>query len=120
MKSKDVIKDKNLRDILDDIEKMATTLFGDKLKEIILYGSYARNNQIRGSDIDFMFLFNEDKNEIIKYRDKISDIMVDLSLKYDILISISEASILDFNEYVSYVPFYSNVYNEGIEIYAGR
>ena len=118
VKEKECLKDENLLNIMEDVKRMATETFGRKLKEIILYGSYARNDQTRESDLDIMFLFDEDRQEIIKYRDQIVDIMVELSLKYDLLVSITESSIMDFKEYVNYVPYYSNVYNEGVEIYA--
>lgn len=118
MKQKHQIKDEKLLAILDDIEQRGTEAFGSKLKEIILYGSYATNRQTHESDLYIMFLFDESEEEIIKYRDQIVDIMVDLSLEYDVVVSITESSVENFNSYVSYVPFYSNVYNEGVEIYA--
>ncbi len=120
MKKKRYIKDENLLAILDEVKRRGTESFGSKLKEIILYGSYARNQQTHESDLDIMFLFDENEDKIAKYRDQIVDIMVDLSLKYDVVVSITENSVQNFNAYVSYVPFYSNVYNEGVEIYAGR
>jgi predicted nucleotidyltransferase len=118
VRNKEHIKDENLLNILDDVKRMSTGIFGSKLKEIILYGSYARQRQSPESDMDIMFLFDESRDEIIKYRDRIVDIMVELSLKYDVLISITESSLQDFKEYVNYVPFYSNVYKEGVEVYA--
>lgn len=118
MKQKHLIKDEKLLAILADIERMGTESFGSKLKEIILYGSYARNLQTHESDLDIMFLFDESEEEIIKYRDQIVDIMVDLSLEYDVVVSITENSVERFNSYIGYIPFYSNVHNEGVEIYA--
>ena len=118
MKQKHQIKDEKLLAILDDIERRGTKSFGHKLKEIILYGSYATNRQTHESDLDIMFLFDESEEEIIKYRDQIVDIMVDLSLEHDLVVSITESSIKNFNSYIGYIPFYSNVYNEGVEIYA--
>jgi len=118
MKKKEQIKNKSLLKILEDIRLIGIESFGEKLKEIILYGSYASGRQTDGSDVDIMFLFNENNKEISRYRDKIADIMVDLSLKYDVLVSITENSVEDFERYVSYIPFYENVYNEGVEIYA--
>lgn len=118
MKNKHHIKDEKLLAALEDVKQMGAEIFGDKLKEIILYGSYARKQQTHESDMDIMFLFDGDQNEIVKYRDSIVDIMVELSLKYDVLVSITENSVRDFKEYAGYVPFYSNVYDEGVEVYA--
>jgi predicted nucleotidyltransferase len=119
MRKRSEIKNKSLLRILDDVKQMALEMFGDSLKEIILYGSYARENQTGESDVDILFLFDEDKHEIIKYRDRIADIMVDLSLKYDLVVSITENTVEDFKSYIRYIPFYSNVYREGVEVYAG-
>ncbi|MCP5104977.1 MAG: nucleotidyltransferase domain-containing protein, partial [bacterium] len=105
MKTKHQIKDEKLLAMLDDIERMGTASFGVALKEIILYGSYARDRHTHESDLDIMFLFDESEEEIIKYRDRIVDIMVDLSLKYDVVVSITESSVRNFNSYVSYIPF---------------
>lgn len=118
MKQKSQIKDKNLLAMLDDIKRMGIEIFGSKLKEIILYGSYAVNRQTHESDLDIMFLFDESEEEIVKHRDEIVDIMVDLSLKYDLVVSITENSVKSFKSYAGYIPFYSNVYNHGVEIYA--
>lgn len=119
MKKKYKTKDKNLLALLEDVKRIGNEFFGSKLKEIILYGSYARNQQTPESDLDIMFLFDDNELEIVKYRDKVVDIMVELTLKYDVVVSITENSIQGFKEYIRYVPFYSNVYNEGFEVYAG-
>jgi len=65
-----------------------------------------------------MVLTDMSKEELLKYRDKITDLMVYLSLEYDKLISITENNIYDFNNFISYIPFYKNVNNEGVELYA--
>ena len=59
MKQKHQIKDEKLLAILDDIERRGTESFGNKLKEIILFGSYATNRQTHESDLNIMFLFDE-------------------------------------------------------------
>jgi predicted nucleotidyltransferase len=38
--------------ILDEIESHLKNIYGSKLKRIILYGSYARNDQNAESDLD--------------------------------------------------------------------
>ena len=50
-------------------------LLGERLKKIILYGSYARGDYNSSSDIDIMILTDD---EIEIYRNKISDIAYDL------------------------------------------
>jgi len=45
MKNLEIIKNKELLNILRDVKHKIRQLFGDKLRGLILYGSYARNEQ---------------------------------------------------------------------------
>ncbi len=106
-----------LKALLEEVKERTTTLIGDKLKQIILFGSIARGEEKQGSDIDIMLLIDESREEIEKYGEDILDIMTDLSLKYDVVLSILEVSVQDYNKYKEFVPFYENVSYEGVEIY---
>jgi uncharacterized protein len=117
MKTISTIQSKQFRDILTDVKGELLKLFGDSLNRLILYGSYARNEQEPGSDIDIIALVDEDDITLRKYTYKIADIMTGLSLKYDTLVSITEQTYERYNEYLDVLPFYRNIYNEGIEIY---
>ena len=64
-----------------------------------------------------MVLLDDDNENLKKYKYQIADIMAELSLKNDILISITEETYKRFNDYLQVLPFYLNIYNEGIEIY---
>ncbi len=117
MKDVSIIKDEKILKILFELKKIMQKLFGNKLREIILYGSYARGEQDNESDIDIMILVDENEENLRKYRYKIADIMGELSLKNDTLISITEATYKQYNEYLEILSFYKNIYYEGIEIY---
>ena len=73
MKSIETIKDQRFRAILSDVETETRKLFGTRLKQLILYGSYARNQQDPESDIDIMILVDEIENSLRKYNYKIAD-----------------------------------------------
>jgi predicted nucleotidyltransferase len=120
MKSIDTIKDKRFLAILSEVKEEVLKLYGDKLEQLILYGSYARNEQERESDIDIMILVDEDEAALRKYRDQIVDIMTNLSLKYDTFISLTKETVSRYNEYLDVLPYFKNVYNEGIEIYGKK
>ncbi len=120
MKSIETIKDKRFRAILYDVETEIKKLFGIKLKQLILYGSYARNQQDPESDIDIMILVDENENTLRKYNYKIADIMTHLSLKYDTFISLTEETYSRYNDYLDILPFFRNIYNEGVEIYGKK
>lgn len=120
MKSIETIKDQRFRAILSDVETETRKLFGTRLKQLILYGSYARNQQDPESDIDIMMLVDENENSLRKYNYKIADIMTHLSLKYDTFISLTDETCSRYNDYLDTLPFFRNIADEGIEIYGQK
>lgn len=103
--------------VLSEIENKSKDIYGDKLKKIILYGSYARNEYDQESDIDVMLLVDIPKEEIRKYKRIMSEIITDIDLKYNVVLSIKETSYSEFNYWLGVLPFYNNVQREGITIY---
>lgn len=121
MKPIDAIKGEPfLNVLLDEVTEEVLKIFGEKLRHLILYGSYARNEQDPESDIDIMILVDESEEETIVSRNIVRNIIADLSLKHDRLISVIEVPYKRFNEYLDVLPFYKNVYNEGVEIYGKK
>lgn len=114
---KNEIYDDNIKGVLNEVQAQMLMLFGSRLKKIILFGSYARNEADNESDIDILLLIDEDKCSLKQYHDRIVDIVVELSLKYGVVLSILEQEYQQFNKYTEFVPFYANVENEGIELY---
>ena len=82
MKSITKIKNRDLLDILDDVKKEVQQIFGDKLRQLVLYGSYARDEQEPESDIDIMIIVDENEKELRKYRYVTADVMGELTIKY--------------------------------------
>jgi predicted nucleotidyltransferase len=83
--------------------------------KIILYGSYARGEEKKNSDIDLLILVNRKK---ISFQDekRISFPLYDLEFDTGHIISPLILSLNDWNDRHSATPFYENVQNEGIEI----
>ena len=117
MKRIDTIKDKNFLILLNEIKKEILKMFGDKLVQLILYGSYARSTQDPESDIDIMILVDESETQLRGYRGQIVDIMTDLSLKYNTVISFSRETYSRYHQYLDVLPFFRNINQEGVEIY---
>ncbi len=120
MKSLKEIKDSNFLAILIDVKEELLALFGQKLRQIILYGSYARNVQEPESDIDIMILVDESDAVLRNYNDRLAGIMTDLSLKYDKLISLNDETYSRYIQYLDVLPFFQHVRDEGIEIYGKK
>lgn len=117
MRDINFIKDIKTREILEKVDNNMTGIFKDKLRNVILYGSYARNENTSESDIDVMVLVNEDECKIREYEDTITDIMVDLSLEYGVVVSIYTQNVEEYEKQVNVVPFLINVQKEGINVH---
>ncbi|NLX91898.1 MAG: nucleotidyltransferase domain-containing protein [Firmicutes bacterium] len=117
MKNLSMLKDRKEYNLLIEIEANLKKIYGTKLQKIILYGSYARNEQVPGSDLDVMVLLDLQEAEIRKYSEAVLDLAVDLTTRYGIVVSIQESNIDFFYEWADTLPFYSNVNKEGMELY---
>ena len=106
----------NIEHLIEDVEQKLRALFHHKLSRIILYGSYARGDYDEKSDIDVIALIDDD--ELKKYHRQILRINVDLSLKYDVDLTVIVENNTDFNLNVDVIPLFKNIYREGINIYA--
>jgi len=100
--------EKIIYEFKDEIKKIAKT----NLKQIILFGSFARGEAVEGSDIDLLLIFNtKPSSDIIQ---KIRELSSTLSLKYDVVISEFLFTEEEFERYKT--PFLLNVKKEGIVI----
>ena len=111
------LQDSGINTLLCDLEQRLKGIYGDKLKEILLYGSYARGDNEEGSDLDIMVLVDADAKEIKKQRDKVLDIVVDLTTKYGIVLSIIENNYNYFYDWAKVLPFFADIKREGINMY---
>ncbi len=117
MKSKAIIKDSNLYSLLNEIEDGLEKIYGEKLRKIILYGSYAREQEANGSDLDLMVLLDLPDKEIESTNEEVLELTVDLTTRYGIFISIVKNNVDFFNEWVDTLPYFKNVISDGIDIY---
>jgi predicted nucleotidyltransferase len=92
-------------------------LFGNKLSEVILFGSYARNQQDEESDIDIMVLVKEDQLSLKAYSQSIAEIVTNINLQYDVVLSVILQSIDEYEEYKEILPFFMNIQREGVSVH---
>ena len=102
--------------LLDRFVKNSRELFGEKLKDIILFGSYARGDFDDESDVDIFLLLDIPENEAWKYRNSIVEATSDISLEYDVLISPVVEPFVRYQKYKDVIPFLQNIRNEGVHI----
>lgn len=92
-------------------------IYGSHLRQIILYGSYARGDFCPNSDIDIMILLDLSDVDIKKYRHQLSDMTFDFNMDYDVDIKPIAKSEEHYRKWVDNYPFYSNVNREGVRLY---
>ncbi len=103
--------------IMQELIEKVKPIFGDKLKKVILYGSYARGDYDAESDVDVMLLVDEDDENLRTYRKPIRKVESEIDFKYDVLLCGIVQNQDKFYQYINDIPFYSNVYKEGIVLY---
>jgi len=106
--------------ILNDFVDGAKDIFGEKLKDVILFGSYARGDYDDESDVDIAILADISRDEEKNYTDDIVALMskVDKKHSYSILLSPIILSYGFFEEWNETIPFYRTVKNEGVRLIA--
>ena len=105
-----------MKKIINDFIKKIKEIIGNRIKRVSLYGSYARGDYNKSSDVDIMILTDLDDEEIEEYRDKISDVAFNIELEKEISISPIVKNIDKYNARVNVIPFYMNIQKEGVEL----
>ena len=106
----------NINNIIEEFICGVKKILGNRLKKIILYGSYARGDYNKSSDIYIMILTNLSEDEMYEYFVKISDMAYDIEEEnnFDIMLSPLVKNIDKFNYWLEALPFYMNIQKEGV------
>ncbi len=100
-----------LKTILAELRQYLAELYGDRLVEVVLFGSQARGDAVEGSDIDVLIVL---KGKVYPGAeiDRTGNFVAALSLAYDVLVSsifVSEEAFI-----YSQMPLLLNVRQEGV------
>lgn len=112
------IMDEQMKKILSELAELLHQVYKSRLKTVILYGSVARGTYTKDSDIDIMVLVDGDDLELRSYNEQLSDVATDISLKYLKVFSIIDVSYQEYMKWKQISPFYKNVSEEGVVLYA--
>jgi len=106
----------NIKNIIEEFVNGVNEILGNRVKKIILYGSYARGDYNKSSDIDIMLLTDLTDDEMYEYFVKISDKAYDIeeANDFDIMLSPIIKNIDKYNMWLDVKPFYMNVQKEGV------
>ena len=97
--------------VIKELKVELEKLYGKKLNNIILYGSWARNEATEDSDIDIAVVLEGDIKPG-KEIDRMIMIITDINLNHNVLISIYPVSVSDYLTLKS--PLLINVRREGV------
>jgi predicted nucleotidyltransferase len=101
--------------ILQEATELSINTFGNKLCQVWLFGSCAKNKQNDESDIDYMIVLSE-KTDTWKFIDEVySDFSLDILNKYSELPSVIIVNKSEFNNDSD--DFFLAVQREGVMYY---
>ncbi|PIP11881.1 MAG: nucleotidyltransferase domain-containing protein [bacterium (Candidatus Stahlbacteria) CG08_land_8_20_14_0_20_40_26] len=100
-----------IKEILKEFREQIEDLYSKRLKDVILYGSWARGEATEESDIDMVIIL-EGKVVPGKEIDRMIDIITEINLKYGVLISVYPVSGEDYSATNS--PLLINIRREGV------
>lgn len=103
-----------LKIILAELAKVYREVYGDHLSQIILYGSYARGDYQKDSDIDVAAIVDEPRKQVQDGLKTIWNKAHDLGLQFEILISPTAIPQDEFEEYIDASQYYKNIKTEGV------
>ena len=112
------LNEQELNIIINAFVNRCNMLFGEKLSDVRIFGSYARGDYCSESDIDIMIILCMSEDEVRKSLDDICKIASELELIHNVTISpvLMSSAEYDLRKY-SY-GFCGNVEKEGISKHA--
>ena len=105
------------KSLLEQYVAEVRKIYGSHVRSIILYGSYARGDFNKDSDIDIMILVDISDLDLKAYSQKLSYMTYDFNLDNDLDIKPIAKSEAHFNKWVANYAFYSNIHKEGVVLY---
>ncbi len=90
-------------------------LCGVNAKRVLLYGSYVRGEETAESDLDLAIILSGKLTE--DQHDRLMDISVEYELELGVTLSILTIDEKELEEWKEVIPFYRNLYKEGIELW---
>ena len=107
----------SIQNVTQSVVRKTIDLLKDKVKKIVLYGSYARGDYTPESDIDVMILLDCSREELPGYRSEVSRIASSLSLESGKEVSLMLQDIETYDDWLDSLVFYQNVDKEGVVLY---
>lgn len=104
--------------LMDDLVREYRNIYGVSLREVILYGSYARGDMDDESDVDVAAIVDYPREELSRTFAKLGEVASELSLAYGLTVSPTAIPLADYKKYQTALPYYRNIQREGVRLYA--
>ena len=105
---------KIMQNLIEQYVEAVKKIYGSHVRQIILYGSYARGDYREDSDVDIMILVDMSDLELKVYGQQLSYMTYDFNLDNNLDIKPIAKSEAHFNKWIVNYPFYSNKLAEQI------
>ena len=90
-------------------------IYGNLIDSVILYGSVARGTQTDESDVDVAVIMRP--GATAEMHDRMLDMVVDLELACDKVLSVIRIDRDRFREWETTLPFYQSIRREGVVLW---
>jgi predicted nucleotidyltransferase len=94
----------------------ARLVCGDRLRDVILFGSYARGDFQEWSDVDVIVLADANDAKCRQISELITEELFDLIYHMNLLLSFLVTPYAHFENMKDIYPFYRNIDKEGIRL----
>ena len=103
--------DERIKRLVNKIKEHLIKTYGERIKQVILYGSQVRGETTKDSDVDILVVVDESLIPV-EVRKNLSDLLFDILLEEGELVSVIVVPEHFFENYNS--PFMLNVKKEGV------
>lgn len=105
-----------LDDVISRYIGQIKSLLGNDFGSAVLYGSYARNENTKESDIDIAIFTDVPPKDFYILVDKISGVTFEFNVRYDFILSPVFININEYQRMVKVLPYYQSISKEGVSI----
>ncbi len=102
--------------IIIDYIKEIKSILGDDCERAVIYGSYARNEYKKDSDIDIAIFTSREPQEFYLLINEISEVTFEYSVKYDVILSPVFQNTNNFKRMIKAVPYFQSIQREGMAV----
>lgn len=105
-----------IRKIVTEIKDSVSRRMVADVEDIILFGSCARGDYDKDSDIDIAILTKTGREENAAYRMELAEIATDIAMEYFAVVNFLCIPYKEYIEKKSWYALYKNISNDGIAI----